>query len=290
MGDSEFRIGVIGDLHSHWDEVDVAHFDRSDYDLLFFTGDLGGGSASSSLRMARVMSQLNKPTLVMPGNHDTGDISELAAELNHRRGIRKLTAIRTGASDGANDTAEVRLCGYSLHRLHRDAVDVTVVAARPHSLGGASLAFPEHMHRAYGIASLEESRERLYSLLNQVQTPRVMFFAHNGPTGLGNEPTDMWGCDFKPEGGDWGDPDLAAAIGYARAQGREVLAVVAGHMHLGTQCGRERPWLEHRDGTCFINAARVPRIFARASATHRHHVALTLTPAGVEAREVLVSD
>ena len=70
------RIGVVGDLHTHWDEMDVAHIDRSDYDLLFFTGDLGGGTASSSLRIARVISRLRKQALVMPGNNDTGDIAE----------------------------------------------------------------------------------------------------------------------------------------------------------------------------------------------------------------------
>ena len=35
------RIALIGDLHSSWDETDVAYFNRSDYALLLFTGDLG---------------------------------------------------------------------------------------------------------------------------------------------------------------------------------------------------------------------------------------------------------
>ena len=287
---SELRIGVVGDLHTHWDEVDVAHFDRSDYDLVFFTGDLGGGTASSSLRIARVMSRLRKQALVMPGNNDTGDIAELAAELTHRRGIRKLAAIRSGLEPGSSDMEDlgIRLCGYTLHRHTRGPVDLTIVAARPHSMGGPELSFPEHMQASYGIDSLEASRARLFALLDEVETENVVFFSHNGPTGLGNEPHDMWGCDFRPGGGDWGDPDLAAAIDYARHIGKRVLAVVAGHMHLETKHGRERPWQVEKLGTLYINAARVPRIFAREAATHRHHVELKILSAGVEVREVFL--
>lgn len=283
------RLGVIGDLHSHWDEMDVAQFRDTDYDLLLFTGDLGGGTPASSLRMARVMAQLDKPALVMPGNNDTGDIAELSAELSHRRGIRRLTAVRSGAlAADAEDPVEVRLCGYSLHRQTRGDVDLTILAGRPHSLGGNSLAFPEHMRRTYGIESLAESRDRLLALVREVETERLLFFAHNGPSGLGAEPHDIWGCDFKLGGGDWGDPDLTEAIAAARLAGHRVLAVIAGHMHLRTRTGRERPWLVERDGIRYVNAARVPRIFARDGSTHRHHVALTVTGAGVEAREVLV--
>lgn len=286
----EIRIGVIGDLHSFWDEQDVAYFDRSNYDLLYFTGDLGGGTVTSSLRMARIMARLNKHALVMPGNNDTGDMEELAAELNHRQGIRKLTAIRTGAAaDLMQQPTQVRLCGYSLHRLCHDGLDVTIVAARPHSLGGPALSFPEHMQAHYGVASLDDSRARLRALIRSVASRDVLFFAHNGPHGLGAAPDDMWGCDFKPDGGDWGDPDLRDAIDYARGLGKRVLAVVAGHMHLGTRCGRWRPWRHQRDETWYVNAARVPRIFAGDGTEQRHHVALSISPDGVEAREVLVS-
>ncbi len=287
--DPEIRIGVIGDLHSFWDERDVSYFDGTNYHLLYFTGDLGGGTVSSSLRMARVMARLNKHALVMPGNNDTGDIDELSAELNHRQGIRKLTAIRTGAAaDLMQQPTQVRLCGYSLHRLCHDALDVTLLAARPHSLGGPELSFPDYMRATYGVASLSDSSERLKQLVRDAPSRDLVFFAHNGPKGLGADPNDMWGCDFKADGGDWGDQDLTDAIDYARACGKRVLAVVAGHMHLGTRCGRERPWLSQRDGITYVNAARVPRIFADGSGEWRHHVALTVGAHGVAVREVVV--
>ncbi len=116
------RIGVIGDLHTHWDDIDVAQFNTTDYDLLFFTGDLGGGSVDSSLRVARTISRLNVETLVMPGNNDTGDIHQLAAELSHRSGLKRLTGIRQGAGEAINS---IRLCGYSSHRYTTPATDRT---------------------------------------------------------------------------------------------------------------------------------------------------------------------
>jgi uncharacterized protein (TIGR04168 family) len=146
------------------------------------------------------------------------------------------------------------------------------------------------MMSGYGIDSIEASTARLLGLVDQLETEQVVFLAHNGPSGLGDAADAMWGCDFMPGGGDWGDPDLSAAIDYAVSQGRQVLAVVAGHMHLRTKAGNERPWRVERDGILYINAARVPRIFAAAGDVHRHHVALRITSAGVEAEEVLVPE
>ena len=91
----------------------------------------------------------------------------------------------------------------------------------------------------------------------------LLVLSHNGPAGLGDRADSIWGCDFREEEGDWGDPDLTQAIDHARAQGKRVLAVIGGHMHLRTKQGVERPWRTERDGTLYLNAARVPRIFSR---------------------------
>jgi uncharacterized protein (TIGR04168 family) len=170
---------------------------------------------------------------------------------------------------------------------------LTLIAGRPHSMGGPDLAFAEHMHDAWGVATMAESTARLKLLVDQAGTRDVLFVAHNGPTGLGSEPADMWGNDFRPGGGDWGDPDLAAAIVHARASGRRVLGVIAGHMHLRTKGGDERPWHAERAGVLYVNAARVPRIFAADGAegmdVHRHHLAVSLTRDAFEVAEVLVT-
>jgi uncharacterized protein (TIGR04168 family) len=97
----------------------------------------------------------------------------------------------------------------------------------------------------------------------------------------------MWGCDFKPGGGDWGDPDLEHAIEHALDRGKRVLAVVAGHMHLRTKQGAERDWITERRGIHYVNAARVPRILAVQDDIQRHHVALTVRTDGMTIEEVL---
>lgn len=277
------RIGIVGDLHSHWDDVDVLHLGNSDYDLLFFIGDLGGGTRESTLRVARTISRLPKPTLVLPGNNDTWDLAELTAELTHRAGIRRLTQIRDGFDAGSEPL--VRLCGFTAHRLASDSVDITLITGRPHSLGGLELSFPEHMQTYYGVDSMDAARQRLRELVDQAETQELVFCSHNGPRGLGDQPEDMWGCDFKPDGGDWGDPDLADAIDYAIEKGHRVLAVVAGHMHLRTKTGGERPWIRELEGVTYVNSARVPRIRSVGNAVRRHHLALTIDETGATFEE-----
>ncbi|MGH8459189.1 MAG: hypothetical protein ACRESV_07555, partial [Nevskiales bacterium] len=102
---------------------------------------------------------------------------------------------------------------------------------------------------------------------------------------------DIWGCDFRPEGGDFGDPDLRAAVEYAIALGKTVHAVIAGHMHhrLKGGGGERRYWQIRQDGILYINAARVPRIRRRVPGQPRHHVALTLDEHGVRAEAVWVN-
>ncbi len=278
-----FRLAVVGDLHTHWDPVDLRQFAGTDYDLLFFTGDLGGGTRDSTLRVARGIGQLDKPALVMPGNNDTWDINELAAELAHQNGLSRLLSI-AGARE--QDFSAVELCGYSLHHLDAGGFPVAMIAARPHSMGGPDLSFPDYMTSTYAVESLDHSTERLVRLVDEAESDNLIFLSHNGPLGLGSRPHDMWGCDFKADGGDWGDPDLTAAIMHARNIGRRVLAVIGGHMHLRTKQGDERPWLCERDGTFYINAARVPRIYSGSDDVYRHHVAVTVSDAGVKAEEV----
>jgi|GEM_PF-2473262 uncharacterized protein (TIGR04168 family) len=234
---SVFRLAVIGDLHTHWDAVDVRQFAASGYDLHYFVGDLGGGTPKSTTRIARSISQLQQPALVMPGNNDTWDINELAAELAHQNGLNRLLSITSATEDSYSP---IELCGYSRHHIRAGARAIDLIAARPHSLGGPTLSFPDFMADTYQVQSLEDSAARLCQLIDAAEAEELIFLSHNGPLGLGAEPDAMWGCDFKDNGGDWGDPDLAIAIDHARATGKRVLAVIAGHMHLRTKQGAHR--------------------------------------------------
>ena len=267
--------------------MDLWQFSERPYDLLFFAGDLGGGFGDSTLRVARSIARLRQPTLVMPGNNDTVDTEVLAAELALQGGVGRILAI---TSDNASAAGDVRLCGYSLHELRAPGISVDLIAGRPHSMGGDSLSFPDYMAQNYGIGDLDDSARRLCELVESAEADTLVFLAHNGPTGLGDEPGDIWGCDFKPGGGDWGDPDLQRAIEHARGIGKRVLAVVAGHMHLRTRHGTERPWRVEREGTVYVNSARVPRIFAGDGDTYRHHLAMTISAEGVAVEECLLPE
>ena len=282
------RIGVIGDLHGFWDDWDARYFSAIDYDLLLFTGDLGSGPGSNGVRIARSIGRLDKRALVMPGNNDVSAVLEIAAELGHQRGLlalRKLAGQARGAAAG-----QVHLCGYSLHPFTLSGRDLTVIAARPYASGGSELSSPEALRASFGIDSADASMARLRSLVDRAPSEALIVLAHNGPHGLGERAVDPWGCDFKPEEGDWGDRDLTDLIDYARSRGKRVLAVVAGHMHLHTRDGRTRAWQLRRDGTLYVNAAQVPRIQDEASGQYRHHVVLELDGDEASARELRVRE
>jgi uncharacterized protein (TIGR04168 family) len=179
----------------------------------------------------------------------------------------------------------VEVGGYTRHSLDDD---LDLIVGRPHSMGGPTMAFAPFLARHFGIRSMSESAARLREIVDESTARRVIFLAHNGPTGLGDRRDALWGCDFRDEQGDQGDPDLEDAVAHARARGRQVLAVVAGHMHHRLRGGGLRSWIETHDGVLYVNAARVPRVFEQGARTVRHHVALTVDGDGCTAREVLV--
>ena len=157
-------------------------------------------------------------------------------------------------------------------------------------MGGPELSFPDYMSETYQIQSLEQSTDCLIQLVDESVADELIFLSHNGPLGHGENPEDMWGCDFKEGGGDWGDPDLSRAIEHARSIGKRVLAVIGGHMHLLTKQGIERPWKSEKDGTIFINAARLPRIFSENSNVFRHHVLMTIDCDAIDVEEIFLPE
>jgi uncharacterized protein (TIGR04168 family) len=272
------RIAVVGDLHGHWDDWDARYFDQAEYDLVLITGDLGSGTSDNGVRIARSLGRMSCRALVMAGNNDVQRVAQIAAELGHQRGLLALMNREGG---------HVHLAGYSLHVFELGR-PITVLAARPYSRGGPELYAAEELSARFGVTSMEDSTRKLCALIDAVETPELIVLAHNGPIGLGARATDIWGRDFAHEEGDWGDPDLRAALDYARRRDKRVLAVVAGHMHTRTHAG-ERTWRLERDGTLFVNAARVPRIWEEDSGKFRYHVALDLGEQ-VSARELLVKE
>jgi uncharacterized protein (TIGR04168 family) len=286
------RIGLIGDLHGSWDDWDTRYFNACDYELLLFMGDLGSGTADNGVRIARSLGRIEKPALVMPGNNDAHQIPKLAAELGHQRGLSALRRVGAlfGTSPPGKSAGQVHLCGYSRHSFELAERRLTVLAARPYAMGNGELSFPAQLRAGFQVASSEDSQRKLRALVDEVVDDELIFLAHNGPRGLGAGATDLWGADFRPQAGDWGDDDLADAIAYARTHGKRVLAVLAGHMHSPTRGGAARSWQLSVDHTLYVNPARVPRIWEDATGKYRHHAVLELAEDGATVREIVVKE
>jgi len=273
------RLAILGDLHGHFAAVDATRLDELAYDAVLVVGDLAGLRWRPTLRIAAALATLRTRTVVVPGNHDATHPVQLAAEVAGapRAGdplsgtqARRLTQLREALGD-------CELGAYSLHRIG----PVTLVAGRPHAMGGPTLSFRAHLASRWGIDSLEASAQRLCELVDEAPTDELVFVAHNGPTGLGDRRHDIWGCDFRRSEGDWGDPDLRQAIDHARRTGRRVRAVCAGHMHRRLRGGGQRVAQVVDDGILYVNAAEVPRV----RGGRRHHVALELDDEGARAED-----
>jgi len=281
------KLAIVGDIHGHWGDEDVRWFNASDRDALLFTGDLAGFRHADTLRIARSIGGLEKPAFLVPGNHDTAPLVAFLAELSGNDLLRRLSTRQGRRHEELRDAlGPVVVGGFTKHALG----DVDLIVGRPHPMGGSEFSFRRHLEAVYGVSDLEQSAARLAALVDGARE-RVIFLAHNGPTGLGEHRTDIFGRDFGGREGDWGDADLRAAVDRAVASGRAVLAVVAGHMHHRIQGGGKRAWQVERDGVLYVNAARVPRVFAaggtRRSRKMRHHVLLTIDGGRAQAEEVL---
>lgn len=283
------RLSLVGDVHLRFDDRDADAIDAACADAALFVGDLGGYSHRGGLRIARAIAGLRTPTLVVPGNHDATHPQQLLAEMSRHAGTIELLARgqRARVAELERSLAPATLGGYSVHPLGTGADRIDCVAARPHSFGGSHLAFRPYLRDAYGVDSMERSAERLCALVDRTETDRILFLAHNGPSGLGARRHDIWGCDFRRSEGDFGDPDLRVAIEHARRRGKHVVAVLAGHMHHALRGGGERTWIAREGGTLHVNAARVPRVWKRDGAVLRHRVEIVIQGDRAEAREVI---
>ena len=284
------KLAVIGDLHHDFADFDVAYFNASTYDLLLLTGDLPYQGSKQDQQLVERLAALTKPALLIPGNHDCITYSQFIAEV---KGLARLASWSNhGQQELVSDLRQrlqpVIMGGYSTHVFQADELELGVIVARPLSFGGPELTNRHYLETNFAIDSLEASDRRLKTLVDSMPQAHLVFLSHNGPTGLGAEAEDIWGCDFRREAGDYGDPDLEVAISYAKACEKQVPVVVAGHMHHNLLSGGERNWLVERSGTTYINAARVPRIFSRNNQTYHHHVKVLLDTHGVVVEERLV--
>ena len=140
---------------------------------------------------------------------------------------------------------------------------LTVVGTRPFSWGGPKLRNRSFYQKRFGVESIEDSTKRIMEAAGQAAYDTIIFLGHNGPTGLGETPESPCGRDWNPIGGDYGDPDFAAAIAQTRSLQKTIPLVTFGHMHhtLRHRKDRDRQCIQVSEtGTVYLNAAKVRRI------------------------------
>lgn len=249
--DQPIKIAVVGDVHNFWDAEDALALNHLGADLVLFVGDFG----NESVEVVRAIAAIDIPKAAIFGNHD--------AWYSASDWGRKQCPYNRQKEDWVK--AQVELLGITevgYGKLDFPAWDLTVVGSRPFSWGGEVWKNARFYQERYGITNFEESTTRIVAAASSATTNTIIFLGHNGPTGLGNRPEDPCGKDWNPIGGDYGDPDLAAAIAQVRESGKTIPLVAFGHMHhrLRHTQKRLRAQVTTSQGTVYLNAASVPRI------------------------------
>jgi len=272
------KIAIIGDVHGFWAKSDTDYFNASDYDYILFTGDLSSYKETEDM-VAKRISELRKPCLMIPGNVDTSSLFQLAGEFLHNNFFRQMSQEKQKKRLKKMKEAlgETKLCAYESRILKKSSMSINLIVLRPFAMG-VTLSFTPILKKLFGIASIQDCKEKIAQLIDSSKEEYVLFLGHNGPFGLGSNPSDPWSSDFTKVPVDYGDSDYRFAIDYAKSKGKKVLAAIAGHMHhkvKGTEI--ERNWSQEIAGTHYINAAKVPRIFKKGDKILHHYIQIKIS-------------
>jgi uncharacterized protein (TIGR04168 family) len=247
---SSVKIAVVGDVHDAWDSQDEAALKHLGIDLVLLIGDFG----NESIEVVRSIASLDLPKAVILGNHDAWYTAT-----DWGKGLRSTTTPVDGVQTQLDLLGNSHV-GYS--KLEFPELGLAVVGSRPFSWGGSIWKHEGFYQSRFGVNSFEESAAAIVAAARSAVAETVIFIGHCGPTGLGAEPEDLCGKDWKPLGGDHGDPDFEMAIAQTRTMGKKVPLVAFGHMHhsLRHTKARLRKMSDTQNGTVYLNAASVPRI------------------------------
>lgn len=246
------KIAVVGDVHDQWEVEDGIALKYLGVDLVLFVGDFG----NESVDVVKAIASLDIPKAAVMGNHDAW---YTATEW----GRRKCPYDRS-QSDWVQEQLDLlgpAHVGYS--KLDFTTWNLTVVGGRPFTWGGPEWKFADIVQQRYGVTSMEESTAVILKAAKSAAHDTIIFLGHNGPSGLGDRPEDPCGKDWHPIGGDFGDPDLAAAISQTLTAGKRIPLVTFGHMHRTlrhTKKQQRKAVFKSPEGTIYLNAANVPRI------------------------------
>lgn len=244
------QVAVVGDVHDAWDSDDAFALKQLGIDLVLLVGDFG----NESIEVVRSIASLDLPKAVIFGNHDAWYTAT-----DWGRKLRSVVSAEDGVQKQLDLMGEAHV-GYG--KLDFPALGLSVVGARPFSWGGSAWKHEQFYQSRFGVNSFAESTDKIMQAAQQTTYDTVIFIGHCGPTGLGEEPEDPCGKDWKPIGGDHGDPDFAEAIAQTRTLGKTIPLVAFGHMHHSLRHTKEqlRKMVEVQNGTVYLNAASVPRI------------------------------
>jgi uncharacterized protein (TIGR04168 family) len=280
----KLKFACIGDIHGFWEDRDTEYFNKSDYDFLLLTGDLPDHKPFSDGRkkLYEKLNRLSLPTYMCLGNWDGANFTQLIGEVFQNRMLIRLGGIgHIKRVDRLKEyLSNIKVASYTVTSLAKENLSlkrrnipnskltsrfdrIGLLIGRPFTCGGPHLGFTPSLRKLFGITSMEDSVAKYKKLIDSCkgQFDRIIILSHNGPTGLGDKATDIYGCDFRKEEGDWGDPDLEEAIRYAKESGFQIPLVVSGHMHhRNPKTKSKRKWKAERDATTYLNAAKVPRI------------------------------
>lgn len=250
------RMAIVGDIHSQWGDIDNYLLNQLNLDLVLFVGDLGNEDVAVADRIAA----LNLPKAAILGNHDAWYTAS-------PWGQSKCPYDRDTEDRVQQQLDLLGICHVGYSKLDFPELNLSVVGSRPFSWGGREWRNRDFYQKRFGVSGFTESTERITTAAAHTSTDRLIFIGHNGPTGLGDEPTDICGRDWEALGGDYGDPDLAAALAIVRATGKKIPLVAFGHMHHQLRHTKERLRTAYKQvqDTLYLNAARCPRIVESAA-------------------------
>ncbi len=277
--DQHLKVAVIGDVHDLWEPEDEQALRHLAVDLVLFVGDFG----NENVQLVRRIAALDLPKAVVFGNHD--------AWYNATDWGRKKCPYDRMVEDRVQEQIDILgdfHVGYG--KLDFPQFNLTVVGSRPFSWGGSEWKHGPFYGERYSIYSFEESTAQIMQGVNQAAHDTLIFIGHCGPLGLGDQPESPCGRDWQPLGGDFGDPDFAAAISQTRQIGKHIPLVAFGHMHHHLRHTKDKfriPITINPEGTLFLNAACVPRII-RGTEHCRRNFSLVTLEAGAVTKAALV--
>ena len=273
------EIAVIGDVHGQWELEDEIALKHLGVDLVLFVGDFG----NEAVEVVRAIAAVDLPKAAVFGNHDAW---YTATDWGRKRcPYDRTQEDRVQQQIDLFGEAHV---GYG--SLDFPDLDLTVVGTRPFSWGGPEWKYKDFYRERFGVNSFEESTDLMVKALENAVHENVIFLGHNGPAGLGDAPEDPVGRDWKPMGGDFGDPDFTDAIIQSRKLGKKIPLVAFGHMHHKLRHTEEklRKCVDmDAEGTLYLNAASVPRII-ETEGKKRRNFSIVSMEAGVVSQVALV--